>query len=150
RKTVSLPISPPARSIARFELDKELLDAARRAGVDVKEEITVRHVEPGATFNVQTVLSTVSKLSALSNEKQQTSTSFSARAVVNSTGRWSQLTQPTATDTHKWIGLKGHFRETAPSPTVDLYFFDGGYCGVQPVGENAVNACAMVRSDTAH
>jgi len=144
RNTASLPIAPPARSIARFELDKELLDAAQRAGVDVKEEITVRHVEPGTTFRVQTVLSTVA------NEAHQICKSFSARAVVNSTGRWSQLTQPTAINKNKWIGLKGHFREAAPSPTVDLYFFDGGYCGVQPVGESAVNACAMVRSDTAH
>jgi flavin-dependent dehydrogenase len=37
---------------------------------------------------------------------------------------------------------------------VDLYFFEGGYCGVQPVvvaGENGgrVNASAMVRADVA-
>jgi flavin-dependent dehydrogenase len=37
---------------------------------------------------------------------------------------------------------------------VDLYFFDGGYCGVQPVDltdevepSGRVNACAMVRTD---
>jgi flavin-dependent dehydrogenase len=39
---------------------------------------------------------------------------------------------------------------------VDLYFFDGGYCGVQPVDltdgverSGRVNACAMVRADMA-
>jgi flavin-dependent dehydrogenase len=39
---------------------------------------------------------------------------------------------------------------------VDLYFFDGGYCGVQPVEiadgvaqSGRVNACAMVRADLA-
>jgi 2-polyprenyl-6-methoxyphenol hydroxylase-like FAD-dependent oxidoreductase len=30
-----------------------------------------------------------------------------------------------------------------------LYFFDGGYCGVQPIAPGIVNACAMVRSDRA-
>ena len=141
RKIVSLPISPPARSISRFELDQELFQMARRTGVDVKEQTTVHKVEQMAGtshVSVETVLRTVSGIS------------FTARAVVNSTGRWSQLTQPAEVKGHKWIGLKAHYREPQPSPTVDLYFFDGGYCGVQPVGKDAVNACAMVRSDAAH
>ena len=56
----------------------------------------------------------------------------------------------------RWIGLKAHFAEPFPNPSVDLYFFDGGYCGVQPVevndahsGNGRVNACAMVRADVA-
>ena len=154
RKTVSLPISPPARSISRFELDQELIQAARRAGVDVKEQTTVRNVQQtsGNTHvNVETVLSGVPKDAPRILGWSKTSDKpFSARAVVNSTGRWSQLTQPAAVKGPKWIGLKAHFRESNPSPTVDLYFFDGGYCGVQPVGKDAVNACAMVRSDAAH
>lgn len=133
RKTVSLPISPSARSIARFELDAELLAAARHAGADVTEEITVREVESGVVYRVETQ----GKM-------------FTARAVVNASGRWSQLTRHTAVKNNdKWIGLKGHFREVDPSASVDLYFFDGGYCGVQPVSESSVNACAMVRADAA-
>jgi flavin-dependent dehydrogenase len=38
-------------------------------------------------------------------------------------------------------------------PSVDLYFFDGGYCGVQPVrsadGSTLLNACALVRPGVA-
>jgi menaquinone-9 beta-reductase len=136
RNIISLPISPCARSIARFDLDYALLEAARHAGVDIREQTSVgavRQVAETGNFEVQTPLSTAS-----------------ARAVVNSTGRWSQLTQPQAINGNKWIGLKAHYREAKPSPTVDLYFFDGGYCGVQPVGPDAVNACAMVRADAAH
>ena len=171
RKMISLPVSPPARSISRFELDKELLQTARSTGVDVKEQTTVRNVEQMAGNNrvsVETALSPrapdapgfgvagwstgapdapafgVAGRSTVSNK------SFSARAIVNSAGRWSQLTQPAGVKGHKWIGLKAHYREARPSPTVDLYFFEGGYCGVQPVGKDAVNACAMVRSDAAH
>jgi flavin-dependent dehydrogenase len=77
---------------------------------------------------------------------------------VNAAGRWSFLT---SSDTRsrasgqRWIGVKRHFRETNPAPSVDLYFFDGGYCGVQPVSSSAanstglVNASAMVRADIA-
>ncbi len=33
--------------------------------------------------------------------------------------------------------------------STDLYFFDDGYCGVQPVSRESVNVCALVRSDSA-
>jgi flavin-dependent dehydrogenase len=81
---------------------------------------------------------------------------FGAKAVVNATGRWSNLTLPTdATRDNgdRRIGLKAHYREASSPASVDLYFFDGGYCGVQPItddsGEHAVNACAMVSAQRA-
>ena len=133
RKTTSIPISPAAHSIPRFELDAELLAAARSSGALAQEEITVRVVQQNEAFTVTTAAQT-----------------FKARAVVNASGRWSQLTQhPVGNNNEKWIGLKAHFRETAPAPSVDLYFFEGGYCGVQPVAADAVNACAMVRASAA-
>jgi flavin-dependent dehydrogenase len=52
--------------------------------------------------------------------------------------------------------VKAHFAEEQPQQSVDLYFFDGGYCGVQPVGlhveraQSRINVCAMVRADVAH
>ncbi len=61
---------------------------------------------------------------------------FEARALVNASGRWSNLNLPPAQGVapqKKWLGIKAHFSETFPEPSVDLYFFDGGYCGVQPV-----------------
>ena len=131
KKIVTLPISPCARSIPRYDLDMALVEAARNSGVTAKEGVTVCEVSCEDTFRVETKMAT-----------------FTARAVVNATGRWSQITQYPAQG-EKWIGVKAHFHEDNPPPSVDLYFFDGGYCGVQPVGQNAVNACAMVRSDTA-
>jgi flavin-dependent dehydrogenase len=66
------------------------------------------------------------------------------------------LNAPSKAEPERWIGLKAHFAEPSPNPSVDLYFFDGGYCGVQPVevndahsGNGRVNACAMVRADVA-
>jgi flavin-dependent dehydrogenase len=132
KKTITLPISPCAKSIPRYELDLALLEAAREAGVQAEESVIVREVQQQNSFHVRT-----------------TDKSFTARAVVNATGRWSQLTPHHAPQKEKWIGLKAHFQEDAPPMSTDLYFFDGGYCGVQPVSPNAVNACAMVRADAA-
>jgi menaquinone-9 beta-reductase len=137
-KSISLPLSLPARSISRYELDAALLKAARRAGARAEEGAVVREVDQsevgdGGLFRLKS-----------------TNESFAARALVNATGRWSQLTrQASRSDHSKWIGLKAHFREASPPDSVDLYFFSGGYCGVQKVGRDAVNAAAMVQTAAA-
>lgn len=133
RRPVSFPLDPPARSIPRFDLDAALLDAARQAGVQVQEEASVREVVETAGFKVKTKNAT-----------------FAGRAVVNASGRWSQLTQHMpGKNESKWIGIKAHFHEADPPPSVDLYFFEGGYCGLQPVSDNTVNVCAMVEAGVA-
>jgi menaquinone-9 beta-reductase len=131
-KSISLPVTPPARSIPRFDLDAALLASARGYGVCVEEGAAVRQVSRNGTFTVRTA-----------------ETASAGRTVVNATGRWSQLTQYDVAAKEKWIGLKAHFRETTPANSVDLYFFSGGYCGVTPVDAQTVNACAMVRSGIA-
>jgi menaquinone-9 beta-reductase len=132
-KTLTLPVSPAAQTIPRFDLDAALFQAAQRAGATAKEDVAVREVRRNKVFHVVTAENT-----------------FTARAVINATGRWSKLTQFDVAGKEKWLGLKAHFTEPAAPQSVDLYFFPGGYCGVTPVGANSVNACAMVRSDVAH
>lgn len=132
-KVLTLPVSPAAQSIPRFDLDAALFQAAQRAGATVKDGVAVREIQRNETFHVVT-----------------TENAFTAKAVINTTGRWSKLTQFDVAGKDKWLGLKAHFKEAAAAQSVDLYFFSGGYCGVTPVGANAVNACAMVRADVAH
>ena len=132
-KALTLPVSPAAQSIPRFDLDAALFASAQNTGVTAYEGIAVKEVQRNEMFHVRTSAST-----------------YSTRAVVNATGRWSKLTQFDVAGKDKWIGLKAHFTEPLPPQTVDLYFFPGGYCGVTPVGPNSVNACAMVRADAAH
>lgn len=132
-ESLAIPVSPPAQSIPRYDLDNALLAAAKNAGAQVREETAVRQVLPGRLFSVSIGEDTLK-----------------ARAVVNATGRWSHLTRFKVSDKDKWIGLKAHFSEASPPHSVDLYFFSGGYCGVQPVSEATVNACAMVRADAAN
>jgi menaquinone-9 beta-reductase len=132
------PVQPAAASIARLDLDKALWDSAQACGVEARQQVTVENVGGSGPFLVHT------------SDGQ-----FASRAVINASGRWSNFTQPNGHADKKWIGLKGHFGEPCPPPSVDLYFFAGGYCGVQPVRLNAdsgqprINACAMVRADVA-
>jgi flavin-dependent dehydrogenase len=139
-------ITPPAASITRFDLDIALWDSCAETGVECRADCAVQSVKGTGPFQVVT----------------QTE-SFESRALINATGRWSNLTSPATRarvngggNKARWIGVKAHFREMADPPlSVDLYFFDGGYCGVQPISANQngagteVNACAMVRADVA-
>jgi geranylgeranyl reductase family protein len=131
-KTLTLPVSPTAQSIPRFDLDAALFQAAQRAGATVREEAAVSEVRRNRHFEVITSGETIT-----------------ARTIINSSGRWSRLTQFDVAGKDKWLGLKAHFKEAAAPQSVDLYFFPGGYCGVTPVSTNSVNACAMVRADAA-
>jgi flavin-dependent dehydrogenase len=131
-KCLAFPIAPEAQSIPRFDMDAALFRAAQLAGVVALAETPVLTVGHGHSFSVATPTNR-----------------FFSRAVVNTTGRWSKLTQFEVAGQEKWLGLKAHFAEPSPPSSVDLYFFPGGYCGVTPVEQNSINACAMVRADVA-
>ncbi|HKD80268.1 MAG TPA: NAD(P)/FAD-dependent oxidoreductase [Candidatus Angelobacter sp.] len=131
-KRLRLPVSPAAQCVPRYELDAALFRAAQEAGATTREGTTIQEVRRAGGFAVVTA-----------------ENSFSAKAVVNATGRWSKLRQFEVAGKERWLGLKAHFREPSPSPSVDLYFFPGGYCGVTPVDADTINACAMVRADLA-
>lgn len=120
RRLVEFNLPAPALSISRYDLDLALWKAAEAAGVDCRMATTVRSI---ATLNAGTV--------------------------INASGRWSNLHRPPAESAPRWIGIKAHFAgERAPAST-DIYFFEGGYCGVQRVCGDRINASALVRSDIA-
>lgn len=140
--TLRTGIDPPAASIARFDLDSALWETCIAGGIECRAETTVRAVEGVGPFRIAT-------------DNQV----FKSSALMNASGRWSSFTSPVVrarAPNTKWIGIKAHYHEPAASPSVDLYFFGGGYCGVQPIcaADNAfgtrVNACAMVRADVAN
>jgi flavin-dependent dehydrogenase len=134
-------VDPPAASIARLDLDAALWHSAEAAGVDARLQVTAQNISGTGPFRVVT-----------------TAGEFEARALIDASGRWSNLRMVSQNPApEKWLGIKAHFAEAGVEPSVDLYFFDGGYCGVQPVsldGESSsrgrVNASAMVRADVAN
>jgi flavin-dependent dehydrogenase len=133
RRVIEVAVSPTALSITRYDLDAMLWNAAQRAGVDVHSNCEVKACDGDRSFTLQT-----------------TSGNYTARTVVVAAGRWSQFTADrTLPPGPKWIGVKAHFREINPATSTDLYFFGAGYCGLQPIAHDVVNACAMVRSDHA-
>ena len=128
----ALPLPREAVSIPRYELDNTLWNACGEMGIERRDRCTVLDIEGDGPFVV-----------FVDGGRMH------ARVVVDASGRWSNISRRSSGNGEKWLGVKAHFREARPNGSVDLYFFEGGYCGVQAVGEDAVNACAMVRSDRA-
>ncbi|HVP43033.1 MAG TPA: FAD-dependent monooxygenase [Terriglobales bacterium] len=142
---VEVPIAPEAASITRYELDLALWEAARSAGAECRLETEVYAVEQSAEE---------SRLTFAAGGGPATQVAHAA-AAIDASGRWSKL-RPGETPARqpagrrRYLGLKAHFRTSeAGRPSVDLYFFRGGYCGVQPIGGGQVNACAMVQAEVA-
>ncbi len=123
----------PGLSIPRAVLDLLLWECAQQAGVAAHDKCEVLAINGRGPFTVATAQG-----------------EYQADAVILCTGRWSRFSGSSLVASGpKWIGLKAHYRERHPAPSTDLYFFDYGYCGVQPVGPDSVNVCALVRSDSA-
>lgn len=131
-QTIRARIEPSALSVARYELDLAMWRACEQAGVDARQDMVAEHIEDSHSVSVAG------------------GRSFVAHAVLNAAGRWSNLRQHRPDSSQpRFVGLKAHFAEADPPLSADLYFFKGGYCGVQAVGHNTVNVCAMVRADIA-
>lgn len=128
-----LAVSPAALSLSRCELDLILWQKAKDAGARTCERSQVKHVlQQADTFAIIT-----------ENEE------LKARAVIDASGRWSKLRRLRPAGGDHWIGLKSHYFEANGSESCDLYFFRGGYCGIQPLGNGRVNAAAMVKAEVA-
>lgn len=133
QEMVAARLTPPALSITRYDLDQLLWRAATQTGVQTRSNCEVRAIKGEGPFHLDTSLGAIE-----------------SSAVIIAAGRWSRFTARTQVpDGPKWIGIKAHYREPNPPRSTDLYFFELGYCGVQPVSADVVNACAMVRSDRA-
>ena len=130
-----------AASIPRILLDETLFAAASSAGAECRIQTTARSL---------TLADETYRVECGADE-------FAGRLVVDASGRWSRLRQSAGPTTGRspensapqLLGLKAHFAELAPASSTDLYFFRGGYCGVQPIGASSVNVAAVVNAGVA-
>ncbi|MGH9522952.1 MAG: NAD(P)/FAD-dependent oxidoreductase [Terriglobales bacterium] len=121
------PISPSAASITRYELDLALWKAALASGVDTRDGCGRCKVEERNGHFV-----VVGDGLALE-----------CNCAVYAIGRRGDL-KPAKTTL---VGIKAHFRPARTIETVELYFGDRGYCGVQPISGGLVNVCALVEPE---
>lgn len=126
-RVAEAPVNPQACSISRTQLDDLLWHAAAAAGAEVRDNTTagaMTRSEDG--FVVQTATG-----------------ELCGQHLIDASGRWSRMRAEQRPAGAK-IGIKAHVRGDGSSESVDLYFFPGGYCGVQSAGADELNVCALV------
>lgn len=137
RRGVSLrvPLPGPAWGVSRFALDHALATAAREAGAEVQQGVTVSSVtthEQGYTVNLRSLEGT---------------SMVQARAVVVACGRnpLPGLRPKTVTTGARptYVGVKCHYADVTMPPQVDLFLFRGGYVGLSPIEAGRYNLCLL-------
>jgi flavin-dependent dehydrogenase len=140
-KELSQPLDPPAYGISRYALDSALQQAAVRAGARLLTNVKASGIRrSGDGYLVQV-------------RQDGRVRTLAARTVTAAWGRFPGALVPGSlhkSGTESWVGVKCHFARIDHRPEVELYFFPGGYLGVNPVGPNTVNVAALFTAKAFH
>ena len=133
---LKVPLPKPAFGVSRSGLDASLLEAARRAGADVRAGTAALSVRrEGGAYAV----------AARGRGGEET---IRARVVI---GAWGAGGRGAFSDPRvsrgraaRLLGVKAHFEGVQTGPVTELYIFRGGYMGLSPVPGGLVNAAALI------
>ncbi len=135
---------PSALGLSRAEMDLQLLNEARSCGVRVIEGCSVKGISGDG-----------SRIGAVRVRGADGSSEISGDIFVDATGRQQILTRNLNSGGSPGrrsglVAFKAHFRGTALSPgRCEIYFFPGGYGGLNYVEGGAANHCFIMRSEEA-
>jgi len=148
-KKIIQDLPKPAWSLSRRVLDAHLLTRARQAGAKVETGITIKDLqrcEQGWDL-------LCSSHSSVSHQREMQT--IKAQTVFLATGKhdlhnWQRRTKSSAN--YELIGLKMHLeleqnQREQLQQTVEIYFYNGGYAGLEPIENNKANLCFLIRRD---
>ncbi|HNU07787.1 MAG TPA: FAD-dependent monooxygenase [Pyrinomonadaceae bacterium] len=138
-----------ALGISRDVMDATLIEEARRAGAEVFEETSLVEVERDGDR--------VGQLSVRTADGSRRT--IGGDLFVDATGRSCVLANlvrrkisgrsGTVHPERRYIGFKAHLENVDLEPGVcEIYLFDGGYGGLNFVGNGVANHCFLVTSET--
>lgn len=148
-KRILCELPKPAWSLSRRVLDAHLLKKAMHAGAIVETGITVKELHRTAQ-GWDMLCSTHHSLS-----HQREMQTIQSRSVFLATGKydlhnWQRQVKNSAN--YEFIGLKMHLelqpeQQAQLRKTVEIYFYNGGYAGLEPIENNKANLCFLIRRD---
>lgn len=135
---------PYAVAIPREKLDLLMLRYARELSVQVLEQARVEPLvsQAGDFLTIQAHQQV--------HQKDERVVSYQTKILVDATGRNSGLKlengpKPQASRPLKTLGLQCHIRcETVQDLDLRMYFFPGGYGGLQPISPGMANLCMLL------
>jgi len=133
---LNAPLASGGFGISRYTLDHMLCEIARKKGVLVLENCRVLNVESSDanTSIITTSLGT-----------------YTAQIVCGSFGKYTPNFAKDTTEKKKqrinYIGVKHHIKRDFPNNKIELHNYDGGYCGISKVDNDAYCLCYLSTSD---
>ncbi len=133
------PAPDGAVSLSRYQLDAMLIDEARASGADV--------------FVGEPILDVVGDIAggfaAVSGRR-----TVNSRSIVCAAGRSGRIVNNLRDERAKQrtsdqlVGFKRYFEGEMPDDRVELHAYSGGYCGLQRVENDTINACWVGRASS--
>jgi flavin-dependent dehydrogenase len=135
-RTLQTPLPGCAWGLSRYALDAALATAAHQQGAELWTGATVQRYElngPIATVEVKT---------------QSGTAQVQARTVIAACGRHTAPSLPPRTRARArqahFVGVKAHYADLPTTGAVELYFFPGGYVGINQVEGGCSNVCGLL------
>jgi flavin-dependent dehydrogenase len=117
--------------VSRFALDAFLYKKAIEAGCEIIQDSVDDIVYKNDSFTISTL----------------NSGTFNSSIVLGAFGKRSNIDQklkrPFVQKKSHWLAVKAHYSVEFPDDLVGLHNFEGGYCGVSKVENNAINICYL-------
>jgi flavin-dependent dehydrogenase len=140
-RTLHTELPGVAWGVSRYALDAALAQAAVQRGAELRTGVTVTACTPAAGgFNLQVRSREISSAGPAT---------VAARAVIMACGRHSVAGLPPRTTVdagsarRKQVGVKCHYAAVQMPAQVELFFFRGGYAGINPVEGGRANLCLL-------
>lgn len=122
--------------ISRYELDNYLYQKALSYGCKIIQETVENVVYSESGFTVTTSEATI----------------FKAIIVLGAFGKRSnidvKLNRNFIQKKSHWLAVKAHYSGNFQDDLVGLHNFEGGYCGISKVENNAINICYLANYDS--
>lgn len=140
-QTVRMPLPGPAWGVSRFAMDKALASAACEHGADLWSGMLVNSfTKTDNEYVIQW------QTRATSGQAPRHGI-VKSRALIIACGRHSASALPPHPTPHNRplsVGIKCHYVDVAMPPQVELFFFPGGYAGINPIEDGRVNLCLLL------
>jgi menaquinone-9 beta-reductase len=125
-----------ALGLSRFAFDALLVNAAARAGAEVRYGSAVQEVEGSFEDGFRVRIGDAE---------------YGAGMVFGAYGRAGVLDRKLGRDPGPepsgLVGFKAHFEGDGPVESIEMHAFNGGYCGLSPVEGGRTNVCWLARVD---
>lgn len=157
--TLQIELPMAAWGISRYALDQVLVQAAQNRGALLMDKCFVRNIEchnsergcyqiAWGRTNDPITATTHAVVLASGRNTSNGLKNFGANVSANPFEKvMAKVPRPPKRASKRFVGIKAHFHNIRMPNRTELYLFDGGYVGINPVEDGRANVSLLARYD---